>query len=93
MNALARLELPDWPRLMSEDLAAAYLSIGTTKLREEGPAPKRHGRRVLYDRRDLDRWADALNEQPLSEADQVREAQEVERRWREKRAKGANSGR
>ncbi len=62
--ASAPLRLPDWPRLMNADLAAAYVGIGRETLRLHGPAPKRDpdriGRRVLYDRRDLDRWADAL---------------------------------
>ena len=78
MNAPARFELagedlptpsrealPDWPRLMPDRLAARYLGIGTTSLREHGPQPKRLGGRVLWDRKDLDRWADALGGQPL----------------------------
>jgi hypothetical protein len=88
MNAPARLALPEWPRLMGEDLAALYLGIGRTMLDEAGPAPKRIGRRKLYDRRDLDRWADALGGQPLTEPQAREEAAEVERRWRDKR-KGA----
>lgn len=77
--------LPGWPRLMNEPMAADYLSIGVTTLRERGPAPKRHGRRRLYDRLDLDRWADRLDGQPLSAHEQQEEAAEVERRWRERR--------
>lgn len=83
----ARLALPDWPRLMSVDQASAYLSLGSTTLREMGPAPKRHGKRVLYDRRDLDRWADSLGEQPLTAVEEVQEASEAERRFMEKRAR------
>ena len=74
-----------WPRLLSEPLAAAYLSISETTLREHGPAPKRFGRRRLYDRRDLDQWADLLNGQPLEEDDLEREAREAERRFLERR--------
>jgi hypothetical protein len=70
---------------MSEPLAAAYLSIGATTLRSEGPQPKRNGRRVLYDRHDLDRWADRLGGQPITVPEQGKEAAEVERRWLEKR--------
>lgn len=81
----ARADLPDWPRLMGEPLAASYLSIGVTKLREEGPAPKRFGARRLYDRRDLDRWADRLADQPLDEAEEQEEAREIERRFLERR--------
>jgi hypothetical protein len=77
--------LPDWPRLMSEPVAAKYLSIGTTTLREHGPAPKRQGKRRLYDRRDLDRWADRLGGQPLDAREQQEEAKEVERRFLESR--------
>jgi hypothetical protein len=80
-----RVELPDWPRLMSEPDAAAYLSIGKTLLRTRGPAPKKLGRRVLYDRRDLDRWADNLNDQPLDEEAEQAEAAEVERKFLEAR--------
>lgn len=82
---LSRPRMPNWPRLMSEELAAQYLGIGTTNLRENGPQPKRHGRRRLYDIRDLDRWADALSGQPLDEKGEQDEAAEQERRFLEKR--------
>lgn len=85
MAEAARLALPDWPRLMSEPLAAGYLSIGVTTLREKGPAPKRHGKRRLYDRQDLDRWADRLGGQPLDARAQQEEAGEIERRFLERR--------
>jgi hypothetical protein len=70
---------------MSEDLAARYLSIGTTTLRINGPQPRRMGRRVLYDRHDLDRWADRLGGQPLTVQESKAEAAEVERRFLAKR--------
>ena len=85
MGEAARQLLPDWPRLMDEPVAADYLSIGKTMLREHGPKPKHLGRRRLYDRRDLDRWADRLGDQPLDEGEREAEAGEVERRWLEKR--------
>lgn len=81
----ARAALPDWPRLMCEGMAADYLSIGVTMLREQGPEAKRWGRRVLYDRNDLDRWADRLGGQPLTVQEVVQESAEVERRFLEKR--------
>lgn len=91
MNATATLPhrpaLPDWPRLMGERDAAAYLSIGTTTLRERGPAPKKIGARTIWDRRDLDRWADALDGQPLTPAEERAEADDVERRFLDKRAR------
>lgn len=80
----ARAILPDWPRLMDVELAASYLGIGASTLRESGPEPKRLGRRVLYDRRDLDRWADALGGQPLDEPKRAAETDDVARRVRDR---------
>lgn len=80
MTAQARIEaaaLPDWPRLMGERLAAAYLGIGASTLRERGPRPRKVGTRTLYDRRDLDRWADALDGQPLDPPAREAEADDV----------------
>lgn len=79
------------PRLMGEAEAARYLSIGTTTLRKHGPQAKRLGRRILYDVRDLDRWADALDGQPLTDQQQQAEAEEVERKWREGRQNRAQN--
>lgn len=89
MGAESRISLPDWPRLMTIELAAAYLSRSETVIRERGPTPKRDGKSVLYDRHDLDRWADALGGQPLDKADHADEAKEVERRFLE-RYRGKN---
>jgi hypothetical protein len=85
MTALARLDLPDWPRLMSEELAARYLGLGATTLESLPIAAKRIGRRKLYDRRDLDRWADALGGQPLDTTAAEETARDVEQRWRNRR--------
>lgn len=79
-----RAALPDWPRLMDIEMAALYLSRSPTVIRERGPKPKRDGRSVLYDRNDLDRWADRLGDQPLDERDEQAEAAEVERRFMER---------
>lgn len=58
---------------MSVELAAGYLSISQSMLRVHGPKPKRRGRRVLYDKHDLDRWADILGggEVDLASAEDV----------------------
>lgn len=82
MNAPTFIERVDlrnrWPRLLKEPDACEYLSIGKTVLREHGPEPKRLGRSVLYDIRDLDRWADRLDDQPLEPDDHLKEAAHVE---------------
>ncbi len=75
--AISRVTMPDWPRLMREELAAAYVGIGVTMLREHGPQPKRLGKRVLYDRHDLDRWADALGGQPLDPDEREDEGDDI----------------
>lgn len=80
-----RATLPDWPRLMAVELAAAYLGIGRSTLEERGPKAKAVGRRRLYDRHDLDRWADVLDGQPLTDTQAEMESHEVERRWRDRR--------
>jgi len=82
---MSRAALPDWPRLMSEPLAAQYLSIGTTALRSKGPEPKRYGLDDPAIGHDLDRWADRLSGQPLDRKAQQEEASEVQRRFLEKR--------
>jgi hypothetical protein len=87
MNSPARMiQRPDWPRLMGDRDAAAYLSIGATTLRERGPAPRKVGSRTLWDRRDLDRWADALDGQPLTESEALAESLSVEERFLRNRA-------
>jgi predicted DNA-binding transcriptional regulator AlpA len=58
--------LPHWPRLLSDDLAAAYVGLSVTTFRERVglgklPKPVRIGKRTLWDRRMLDRQVDALS--------------------------------
>lgn len=77
MNAPARVTLPDWPRLMGIDMAASYVGIGKTMLGLHGPQPKRIGGRVVYDRHDLDRWADALGGQPLDAGTRAAEGGDI----------------
>lgn len=53
--------LPDWPRAMDVELAAAYCSISPATLRREGPAPVTIGReRKVWLRDQLDAWLDRL---------------------------------
>lgn len=90
-----RQSLPDWPRLMAEPLAAGYVSVSVSTLREHGPEPKRLGRRILYDRRDLDRWADALGEseqppQPLDQPKLEAEGDDIHRRIAERIRRNAS---
>lgn len=62
-----------WPRLLGVEQAAAYLSLSPKTIRNglardaERPfpvKPKRYGRRVLFDIRDLDAYVDALPSEP-----------------------------
>ncbi len=63
-TAAVRENLPHWPRLLSRDLAAAYVGLSVNALEQRigapWPAPIRVGRRKLYDRDALDRAVDAL---------------------------------
>lgn len=56
----ARASLPFPPRLMGEPQAAAYLGISATTLRGLGLTRVQIGARRLYDRIDLDAYADGL---------------------------------
>lgn len=81
-----------WPRLLKEPEACDYLSIGKSTLRDHGPAPKRLGRSVLYDIRDLDRWADRLGDQPLEPEEHLKEADSVENTFfRNRAARGGSN--
>ena len=64
--------LPNWPRLLSVELAAAYVGVSkTTFLVGVGntwPRPIRHGKRALWDRARLDRTVDAMSGLPASSA-------------------------
>ena len=56
-----RHPLPVIPRLMRPAVAAAYLGISESLLRTLPLVPRRMGERVVvYDRNDLDAYADAL---------------------------------
>lgn len=82
----ARTRLPDWPRLMSAELAAAYVGISETTFRELAPVTaKAIGRRRLFDRKDLDRWADALDGQMLDPVQEESHKRGVEQAWLDSR--------
>lgn len=81
--------MPNWPRLLSRVEAARYLGISPTFLDEHGPKPKRLGRRVLFDIKDLDRWADALGGQPLDERQRKEEGDAVLERLKKRIADGS----
>jgi excisionase family DNA binding protein len=59
-----------WPRLMSVKIAAQYLSLSPRTIynaiskNAETPfpvRPKRYGKRVLFEKKDLDKWVDSLS--------------------------------
>lgn len=85
MTEHSRISLPDWPRLMAAPMAAAYVGMSETKLREIGPSPIQTDiRRTLYDRKALDRWVDRLSGMPLDAKEVEEETSQVERRLLEK---------
>ena len=77
-----------WGRLLSEIDAAEYLGLSVTTVRGLGLLARRVGRRVLYDRLDLDRWVDGMDEQPVDTGDRANAIADEERRFFEKRAPG-----
>jgi len=84
MTKAGSLSMPHWPRLMCEPLAAKYLGISPTSLREHGPEPRRWRRRLLYDIHDLNRWADALAGEPLDEEQRDDEGDDIHARVMER---------
>jgi hypothetical protein len=84
VTAHARI-LPDWPRLMSVQLAANYVGLGETAFEALELPAKRIGRRKLYDRHDLDRWADRLDGQPVEAGDEAAESTSVEAQFLQRR--------
>ncbi len=78
---VARTRLPDWPRLMPLRLACAYFGVCDKTFRSLGIVPRRIGRRVLWDRQDLDRFADGMAGTPLRSADPTAGARAMERRF------------
>lgn len=75
---------PHWPRLMKEEMAAAYIGLSPSTLRVRGPAPKHVGRAAMWDIRDLDRWADAISGQPLDPEQREDEGDDIDRRVEER---------
>lgn len=55
-----KIDLSFSPRLMKAPLAAQYLGISASKLRTLPISAKRDGGNILYDRLDLDAYADSL---------------------------------
>lgn len=78
---VGRMQLPDWPRLMSLPLASAYFGVCAARFRALEIRPVRIGRRVLWDRHDLDRFVDGMSGQPVKVGNPESEAQAMERRF------------
>lgn len=75
---LAPERLPDWPRLLSAELAAAYVGVSLSGFAAQvgriWPAPARIGRRTLWDRKDLDEAVDRLKRNGGPSPDPLMEA-------------------
>lgn len=71
---MARCDLTFAPRLLSSAKAAAYLGISETTLRTLGLPRRILGTRRLYDRYELDAFADGLEVED-SAADQLQKDQ------------------
>lgn len=71
---MARCDLTFAPRLLSSARAAAYLGISETTLRTLGLPRRILGTRRLYDRYELDAFADGLEAED-SAADQLQKDQ------------------
>ncbi len=67
------LPAPLIPALLGETDAARYLGIGTTTLRGLAIKRRKLGGRRLYDRRDLDAFADSLPYEGEVERDEAEE--------------------
>lgn len=83
-----RKNLPDWPRLMPIAMAAAYYSMSENTFRLLGITPIERGRKVLYDRRSLDIFADRISGQPIDGVDAERAAIDQERAFLARRRNG-----
>jgi len=70
-----------WPRLLSVESAAGYLSISPNTFRGLGIQSRQIGRRVLYDIRDLDRYVDMMSDAPIPKEEVSAAAAEQERRY------------
>lgn len=88
---VARTRLPDWPRLMPLRLACAYFGVCDKTFRSLGIAPRRIGRRVLWDRQDLDRFADGMAGVPSRLLEPTAGQRAMERRFL-KRLKNGSAG-
>lgn len=64
MTPERRARMPAWPARMGEDMAADYLGVSLTTLRErvasrQYPQPVREGTRKFFSQRQLDKFIDA----------------------------------
>ena len=74
-----------WPRLLSINGVAEYLSVSPNTVRTLNFKPVRIGRRVLFDIRAIDLYVDMMSDLPIPEADRAAASKEQERRFFEGR--------
>jgi hypothetical protein len=62
VKKLSYSELPGWPRLLSLELAASYVGVSEHLFKKnvgiKWPRPHRDGKRILWDRHELDMMID-----------------------------------
>ena len=87
MGVAERIVPARWGRLLSEEDAAEYLAISRTTMRTLGISARRIGKRVLYDRRELDGFVDRMGDGPAAPrpTDDAAARAAEERRFMERR--------
>jgi hypothetical protein len=80
-------DAPHWPRLLSVEGAARYMSISPNTFRALGIQSRQIGRRVLYDIKDINRYVDMMSDAPTPPEEVSAAGAEQERRFLEKWAK------
>ena len=83
VKKLSYSELPGWPRLLSLELAASYVGVSEHLFKKnvgiKWPRPHRDGKRVLWDRHELDMMIDGTHGQTQQETRRQKIRERIER--------------